>query len=122
MFQLVNSLRKRRIKAAPEHLLDPQHGPFALQTRTSDRGRAVIAATRPGSRDRADLTMGYLLRRNAFDRTFLGADRRPRNGLDHFSGTLRIGNPFLVEIVRTYGLTADVFTGIDLAGIAAMHK
>jgi hypothetical protein len=27
MFQLVNSLGKRRIKAAAEHLLDPQHRP-----------------------------------------------------------------------------------------------
>jgi hypothetical protein len=31
MFQFVNSLGKRRIKAAAEHLLDPQHRPCSLR-------------------------------------------------------------------------------------------
>jgi hypothetical protein len=39
MFQLVNSLGKRRVKAAPEDLLDPQHRSFTPRIGIAEPGR-----------------------------------------------------------------------------------
>ncbi len=66
--------------------------------------------------------MSDLLRRNALDRTFLGSYRGPCNGLDHFAGAIGICDPLLVKVVRTYGFTTNVFTRVDLAGIAAVYE
>jgi hypothetical protein len=48
MFQLVNPLGKRRIKAASEHLLDPQHRPLPLKLILHQRRFAPRSAKRPG--------------------------------------------------------------------------
>src|ERR1700722_12942166 len=59
---------------------------------------------------------------NAFDRAFLHADGRARERLDHFAGPLGIGDPFVVELVRTRRDTAISVAGVDHAGVAAVDQ
>jgi len=49
-----------------------------------------------------------LLVRNAFDRTLFRADGRPREGFHHRAGTFGVGDPLLVEVIRTNCLSANI--------------
>src|SRR5260370_18161969 len=59
---------------------------------------------------------------NSLDGAFVGSDGRSRHRFDHLAGTLRIGDPVLVEFVRADGVTASVLTRVDHAGIATVHE
>src|SRR5262245_24428641 len=66
--------------------------------------------------------MSDLPARNALDRTFLGAHRCPRKGLDHLPRPLGIGDPFGIELVGTGRHATLAVAGIDRAGVAAMDQ
>src|SRR3984957_20958023 len=67
------------------------------------------------------IARGQLIR-DALDRALVVSCGRAGHRLDLFTGAFRIGNPVLVEIVRTGRDTARAFARIDHAGIAAMNQ
>src|SRR5262245_2695138 len=94
----------------------PSSASPSLSSRTSGqkaekRGHPALSAMGRG-----------LLVRNAFNRALFGPDRRPRQSLHHGACAFGIGDPFLIEVVRTNCLTSYVLARIDLAGVSAMHK
>src|SRR5579883_6905 len=95
------------------HDATPPEAPFPGKT----PGRRECAPAWSGSAMRR-----RLLIRDAFDRAFLGADGRARQGLDHGARALGIGDPLLVEVIRADRFAAHILAGVDLAGVAAMHQ
>src|SRR5262249_17019791 len=82
----------------------------------------VATARHAGATAWRGSAMGDPLGRNALDRALLGADRRPRELLDHLTRPFRIGDPLVVELVGTGRHATVTVTGIDHAGVAAVQK
>src|SRR6516225_11078593 len=85
------------------------------------RGQARAKVEKQGHPVLSAMGSGLLVR-NAFNRALFCPDRRTRQSLHHGARAFRIGDPFLIEVVRTDCLTSYVLPRIDLARVSAMHK
>src|SRR3954452_22302096 len=79
-------------------------------------------ASRPVSLQRVLPVSGLLFVRNSGDRRFIRADGTACNGFHHFARGIRIGNPLLVEIVRTCSHTLVARVRVDQAGVSAVQE
>ena len=80
-------------------------GTYAIGVLRFPRREAGKARER---RRRASAMRRRLLVWNAFDRALVGTDGRTRERLHHGTGTFRIGDPLLIEVIRADRLAAHI--------------
>ena len=62
------------------------------------------------------------LKRDAFNRAFLGPDGVTREGLNLLAGALRVLDPLAVELIRASGQALITVARIDQAGVAPAQQ
>src|SRR5579859_1401220 len=83
---------------------------------------AGLRFTQSGLTTTGSAVSRFLLVGNAGNRRFVRADSGAGDRFHHLAGCVRIGDPFLVEVVGACGHTLVAFVGVDQAGVTAVQQ